>query len=163
MWVREDATWLVFGAYDRHVHFLDAATGEPVLPPFPTGDIIKGSVTIDPDGFPIVYTGSRDGRYRAIAVDGPEARELWALSAADATGPTRWNDDWDGAGLVVDDHLLIGGENSRLFVVRLNRTTDTDGLVAVDGEQVPRCRTLGAHHAPRAPQDGHSHAVHCAT
>ena len=29
-------------------------------PPFQTGDIIKGSVTIDPDGYPLVYTGSRD-------------------------------------------------------------------------------------------------------
>ncbi|AXV08642.1 serine protease [Euzebya pacifica] len=133
---REDRTWLVFGAYDRNVNFVDADTGEAILPPFPTGDIIKGSVTIDPDGFPIVYTGSRDGRYRAIAVDGTEARELWALTAADATGPTRWNDDWDGSGLVVDDHLIVGGENSRLFVVRLNRTLDADGLVAMDPEVI---------------------------
>jgi outer membrane protein assembly factor BamB len=131
---RDGRTWVVFGAYDHDVHFVDAATGEDILPPFPTGDIIKGSVTVDPDGYPIVYSGSRDGRYRAIAIDGPVARELWSLTAEDATGPTRWNDDWDGAGLVIDGHLVIGGENSRVFVVRLDRGYAPDGSVEVDAE-----------------------------
>jgi hypothetical protein len=131
---RDGRTWVVVGAYDRAVHFVDAETGTDVLPPFPTGDIIKGSVTVDPDGYPIVYTGSRDGRYRAIAIDGDAPRELWSLTAADATGPTRWNDDWDGAGLVLDDRLVVGGENSRLFVVQLNRGYDGDGRVTIDPE-----------------------------
>ena len=48
---RDGRTWVAFGAYDRAVHFVDAATGQDILPPFPTGDIIKGSVTVDPDGF----------------------------------------------------------------------------------------------------------------
>ena len=76
---RDGRTWVVFGAYDRAVHFVDAATGEDILPPFPTGDIIKGSVTVDPDGFPLVYSGSRDGYYRVLAIDRPEATELWKL------------------------------------------------------------------------------------
>jgi hypothetical protein len=64
---REGRTWVVFGAYDRAVHFVDAASGNAILPPFVTGDLIKGSVTVDPDGYPIVYVGSRDNRLRAIA------------------------------------------------------------------------------------------------
>ena len=36
--------------------------GEDILPPFETGDIIKGSVSVDPDGLPLVYTGSRDNK-----------------------------------------------------------------------------------------------------
>ncbi len=132
---REGRTWLVVGTYDHAVHFLDAATGQPILPPFATGDIIKGSVTVDPDGFPLVYTGSRDNRYRVLAIDGSEAVELWALDA-DAGGPTMWNDDWDGAGLVLDDHLLIGGENSRFHLVKLNRGYDAEGRVTVAPELV---------------------------
>jgi outer membrane protein assembly factor BamB len=127
---RDDRTWLVFGAYDRAIHFLDAVTGERLLPDVPTGDIVKGSVTVDPDGFPLVYSGSRDGRYRVIAIDGGEARVLWELSAS-AVRPTLWNDDWDGAGLVIDDYLIEGGENSQLHVVRLNRGYDADGRVTV--------------------------------
>jgi len=132
---REDKLWAVFGALDGAVHFLDAETGEPLLPKFQTGDIIKGSVSIDPDGFPIVYTGSRDNFYRAIAFDGDTPRELWRLNALDS-GPTQWNNDWDGAGLVLDDYLFVGGENSRIHIVKLNRSFDEDGRVQVDPEMV---------------------------
>src|SRR6185295_7424649 len=80
---RDGRTWLVFGAYDRAVHFLDAGTGARILPDFPTGDIIKGSVTVDPDGFPLVYTGSRDNYLRVLSFDGDKPVELWKLSAYD--------------------------------------------------------------------------------
>ena len=65
---RDGRTWVVFGGYDHNIHFLDAATGERILPDFVTGDIIKGIVTLDPDGYPLVYTGSRDDYYRVIVV-----------------------------------------------------------------------------------------------
>lgn len=132
---RDGETWVAFGAYDRNVHFLDFETGRAKLPPFPTGDIIKGSVTIDPDGYPLLYTGSRDNNYRIIAFDGEEPRELWALNAYDVA-PTKWNNDWDGAGLILRGHLLIGGENSQFHIVELNRGYDENGAVTVDPELV---------------------------
>ncbi|MGQ0804799.1 MAG: outer membrane protein assembly factor BamB family protein [Actinomycetota bacterium] len=127
---RDGRTWVIFGAYDRAVHFVDAATGQDIIPPFPTGDIIKGSVTVDPDGFPIVYTGSRDGFYRAIAFDRPQPTELWKMNAEDVQ-PTMWNDDWDGSAIVLNDFLFEGGENSQFHIVKLNRATGPDGLVTV--------------------------------
>ncbi len=131
----EGRTWVVFGAYDRAIHFLDWETGADILPPFPTGDIIKGSVTIDPDGFPLVYSGSRDDEYHVVAFDRGEPVELWSLSA-DAVSPTMWNNDWDGSGLVIDDFLFIGGENSQFHIVKLNRSYGPDGLVQVDPQLV---------------------------
>jgi outer membrane protein assembly factor BamB len=131
----EGRTWVVFGAYDRAIHFVDWETGEDLRPPFPTGDIIKGSVTIDPDGYPIVYSGSRDDEYHIVAFDRPEPTELWSL-AADAVSPTMWNNDWDGSALVIDDYLIEGGENSQFHVVKLNRGYDADGLVTVDPQLV---------------------------
>jgi hypothetical protein len=127
---RGGRTWLVFGAYDRAVHFLDAGSGERILPDLPTGDIIKGSVTVDPDGFPLVYTGSRDNYLRVIAIDRPEPVELWKLPA-DAVSPTLWNNDWDGSPLVLNDHLIEGGENSQFHIAKLNRAIGADGLVTV--------------------------------
>ena len=132
---REGRTWVAFGAYSRNVHFLDADDGTRLLPDFETGDIIKGSVTIDPDGYPLLYTGSRDNDYRVIAFDREEPEELWALNAFDVS-PTRWNNDWDGAGLVIDDYLFIGGENSQFHIVKLNRGFDPLGLVTVDPQLV---------------------------
>ena len=132
---RDGRTWVVFGAYDRAVHFLDYTTGAEILPPFITGDLIKGSVTIDPDGYPLVYTGSRDSYYRVIAFDRGEPVELWRLSAK-AVSPTKWNNDWDGSGLVIDDYLFEGGENSQWHIVKLNRAYGPDGLVTVDPQLV---------------------------
>lgn len=132
---RDGRTWVVFGAYDRNVHFVDAATGQRILPDFPTGDIIKGSVTVDPDGFPLVYTGSRDNYLHVVAFDRPQPTELWNLSA-EAVSPTLWNDDWDGSPLVIGDYLFEGGENSQFHIVKLNRSYGPDGLVQVNPELV---------------------------
>ncbi len=131
LWERDGRTWVAFGAYDRRVHLLDGDTGEQLFVPFDTGDIIKGSVTVDPDGYPLLYTGSRDDLYRIIAFDGDELRELWRVSANDADGGL-WNNDWDGSGLVIDDHLFEGSENALLYVAELNRGYDAAGQVVVD-------------------------------
>ncbi len=132
---RDGKTWVAFGAYDKNIHFLDASTGERLRDDFPTGDIIKGSVTIDPDGFPILYSGSRDNRYRAVAFDVNPPRELFALRANQVPEPM-WNDDWDGAGLVLGDHLFVGGENSWFHVARLGRGYDAAGKVKLDAPRL---------------------------
>jgi outer membrane protein assembly factor BamB len=127
---KDGRTWVVFGAYDRAVHFVDGVTGQDILPPFVTGDIIKGSVSVDPDGYPLIYIGSRDNYFRVLAIDRPQATELWKLYAKDVS-PTMWNDDWDGSGLVLNDYLFEGGENSQIHIVKLNRAKGADGLVTV--------------------------------
>lgn len=135
VWERDEELWLAFGAFDRNVHFLDALTGEQRLSSFPTGDIIKGSVTIDPDGYPLLYTGSRDNFLRVISFEGDAPVELWSLDAR-TISPRLWNDDWDGAPLVVGDWLIEGGENSVLHVVDLNRSLRRDGGVTVSPELI---------------------------
>ncbi len=135
VWERPDGvTEVIFGAYDKNIHFLDADTGERTRPDFAMGDIIKGSVTIDPDGYPLLYTGSRDPRFRIIALDGDEPREVWSLHANSVEG--MWNDDWDSNPVVIDDMLYEGGENSWWFAIKLNRGYDDDGMVTVAPEVV---------------------------
>ena len=133
-------TWVIFGAYDGAVHFLDAETGEQLLPSFQTGDLIKGTVTVDPDGYPLVYTGSRDDNFRIIAFDREEPEELWRMNAYDVErlsgNQLYWNDDWDSSALVIDDYLFEGGENSSFYIVKLNRGYDTSGLASVSPEPV---------------------------
>jgi hypothetical protein len=134
----DGAVQVRFGAYDRAVHIVHGRTGEPLYEPFPTGDLIKGTVTSDPDGYPLLYTGSRDNYLRVLALDrGDRPIELWRLSSDSAPNPV-WNNDWDGSPLVIGDYLLEGGENSWFYVVELNRGYDQDGLVTVD----PRVRLV---------------------
>ncbi len=127
-------TWVSFGAYDYGIHFLDFETGDKLLDTFKTGDIIKGTVTVDPDGFPLLYSGSRDNYYRVLSTDTNPPQELYAISAYEVQ--KKWNDDWDGSGLVIDDYLFEGGENSWFFIYKLNRGYGPDGKVTVNPERV---------------------------
>ncbi|HWJ64759.1 MAG TPA: PQQ-binding-like beta-propeller repeat protein [Acidimicrobiales bacterium] len=132
VFVRDGRTWVAFGAYDKEIHFLDGATGEEVLGGFDMGDIIKGSVTQDPDGLPLLYSGSR-ADFHVLAEDRPDGQpaDLWSMSASDVS-PTKWNNDWDSSPLVLDDYLFEGGENGQWYVIKLNRQKGPDGLIAVD-------------------------------
>jgi outer membrane protein assembly factor BamB len=129
-----DRTWVAFGAYDKGVHFLDADDGSDIIPPFDIGDIVKGSVTRDPDGLPLLYSGSR-ADFHVIATDREQPESLWSMDAEDVQ-PTLWNDDWDSSPLVIDDYLFEGGENGQFFIIKLNRAMGDDGLVTVAPEIV---------------------------
>ncbi len=130
---RDDGkTEVIFGAYDGAVHFVDAETGAALRPRFRTGDLIKGSVTIDPDGYPLLYFGSRDNKLRILALDRETPTEIWSLDAYAVDGI--WNDDWDANPLIVDDIMYQGGENGWFFIYKLNRATGADGLVSVNPE-----------------------------
>lgn len=126
---RDGRTWVVFGAYDYKIHFVDGMTGEEIIPPFPTKDLAKGTVTVDPDGYPLVYHGSRDNMLRVIAFDGAAPRELWSFDGR--IEARRWNNDWDAAPLILNDTLIEGGENSWFFGFTLNRGYAADGSVTV--------------------------------
>jgi len=112
---------LRFGAYDDHYHFLNARTGVPIRSDLVTGDLTKGSATSDPDGYPLYYAGSRDNDFRIVALDRRTPTVLWSMNAYRTVPYVLWNNDWDGAALVVGDYLLEGGENSWFYVVKLNR------------------------------------------
>jgi len=130
VWERDGKTMVAFGAYDDALHVLDASNGTDLFTPFKTGDLIKGSVSVDPDGYPLIYSGSRDDYFRVYSFDGPELTVPWKLWAYDVS-PTKWNNDWDGSGLVRDDYLFEGGENGQFHIVKLNRSTGADGKVSV--------------------------------
>lgn len=130
VWERSDGiTELIFGAYDHDVHFVNADTGEETRPSFATSDIIKGSVTLDPDGYPLLYFGSRDNKLRIVALDRDVPTLLWSMDATEVNGI--WNNDWDSNPVIVDDIMYEGGENGWFFGVALNRGYDADGLVTI--------------------------------
>jgi hypothetical protein len=136
VWKDGDRTWVSFGAYDKNIHFLDAADGSEIIGGHDMGDIIKGSVTRDPDGYPLLYSGSR-ADFEIVATDRPDGQpvSLWSMDG-DAFSPRKWNNDWDSSPLVIDDYLFQGGENGLWFVVKLNRGEGPDGLVTVAPEIV---------------------------
>lgn len=134
VWKRPDGIKeIIFGAYDGAVHFLNAENGKELRESFQTGDIIKGSVTLDPDGFPLLYFGSRDNKLRILSLEGDEAVELWSLDSKDLIGI--YNDDWDGNPVIKNDFLFEGAENGYFYTIKLNRKIE-DKKVKVNPELI---------------------------
>ncbi len=141
IWERPDGvTEMIFGAYDRRLHFVDTETGRATRAPLLTGDIIKGTPTIDPDGYPLVYFGSRDNKIRVLALDRGEAMELWSYSA-NLAEEGRWNDDWDANPRIINDIMFEGSENSLFYIWKLNRGYDDEGMVKVEPELLFKMET----------------------
>jgi len=130
---RGDGVEVMVGGYDGAFHFFDGGTGARTRPAFVTGAMVKGTETIDPDGYPLVAIGSRDGFLRIIALDRDRPTELWRLGRHPQGV---WNDDWDANPTILDDVLYAAGEDGWFRMWRLNRTYDTNGLVRVDPEML---------------------------
>jgi len=122
---------VMVGGYDGSFHLFDGATGLRSRAAFVTGAMVKGTESLDPDGFPLAVVGSRDGYLRLLALDRGAPKELWRL---DRHPDGVWNDDWDANPTIVDDVLYAAGEDSWFRMWRLNRGYGPDGLVTVDPE-----------------------------
>ena len=64
-----------------------------------------------------------------------EAEVVWTLDS-ESVSPNLWNDDWDSSPIILDDYMIVGSESSRFWVIKLNRSYDAAGMVAVDPEVV---------------------------
>ena len=135
IWEHDGEIEMMLGAYDQRFHFIDAETGIRTRSPIATGDLVKGSPTLDPDGYPIVYFGSRDNKLRAVALDRSDPVEIWSATN-DLTVEGRWNDDWDANPRIVNGYLFQGSENSFFYIWKLNRSYDELNLVHMDPELV---------------------------
>jgi len=154
---RGGRTWIITGGYDHHIHFVDAATGERILPDFVTGDLVKGSLSLDPDGYPLVYSGSRDGFFRILSYDTDKAKELWKLNGS-LVRPRYGDNDWDSAGLIIDDYLFQNSENGNFHIIKLNRGYDAGGKVTVKPELLYHIPSWDSE-LQRAPGSPHDYSV----
>jgi outer membrane protein assembly factor BamB len=132
---RGPETEVIAGGMDGRVHFYDAESGRPSRPPLrlPTPNPIKGTVSLDPDGVPLLGVGSalpRSGAgYRVYSL--LDFSELLYLPGHDRAAPRRWP-AFDGNGLILDDRLYLAGENGLFYSVALNtRWESATGELAV--------------------------------
>jgi outer membrane protein assembly factor BamB len=136
-------TWAVVGSYQPALNFLDLENGLPLRSIVGAADVYKGSPTIDPDGYPLVYAGATDGLLRIAAFDRNAPEILWQLDATEID-PNRPSNDWDASPVIHGDYLIEGGENGYLIIVKLNRGYGDDGLVTISPEVVFKTPTWTA-------------------
>jgi outer membrane protein assembly factor BamB len=121
---------VIQGSLDGNVYFIDLETGRGTRPPLRTGNPIKGSVSLDPRGWPLLFVGQGIPGRRPIGLRAYSLithAELLFLPGKDRAAPRDWG-AFDGSGLLnrATDTFLVGGENGMVYAVELH--TDYDPL-----------------------------------
>ena len=138
---KEGLVEVIQGAVDGYVYFFDLEDGKPTRNPFRYGEPIKGGVSMDPRGYPILFIGQGDqfggrtgcGMYSLI-----DLRELFYLPNHDPFA-LRFHDLFDSNPLfdAANDRLFECGENGLIYNIKLNTEFDREaGTISVDPEIV---------------------------
>lgn len=125
---KENFIEVVYGALDSKIHFYDLETGHPSRDSIEVPSSIKGSVTIDPRGYPLLYVGQginevsgesvKMGYHIFSLIDG---QELLFINGRDPYAYLGWG-AFDGNPLIDSktDTMILPGENGLVYIVKLN-------------------------------------------
>lgn len=124
---------VVYPAFDGRVHRLDLATGKPTKPPIEVGYGFKGTGSIDPRGYPLLYAGQglpdnsgRRGPWQLRMFDLIRNTQVAAVFGNDEAAHRRAWGAFDSSALVHGgtDTLLEPGENGVFYRVALHSSFD---------------------------------------
>ena len=137
---KENFVEVIYGALDSKVHFYDLETGSPTRNTISVPSSIKGSVTIDPRGYPLLYVGQginevsgesvQMGYYIFSLITG---EELLFINGRDKYAYLGWG-AFDGNPLIdsKNDTLMLPGENGLIYIVKLNTNYDkVNGTISI--------------------------------
>ncbi|MBO9129132.1 PQQ-binding-like beta-propeller repeat protein [Bacillus sp. 165] len=137
----EDFIEVIYASLDGKIYFFDLESGAQSRPPITINNPIKGSVSIDPRGYPLLYTGQgipQQGQigYRIFSlIDG---KLLHFIPGIDSDAYRHWG-AFDGSALVNrdTDTLITGGENGIFYNIKLNTVFDKEAKsIKVTPEQI---------------------------
>jgi hypothetical protein len=115
---------VVYASLDGHIYFFDIESGNETRPSINIKNPIKGSVSLDPRGYPLLYVGQgipEKGAigYRIFSLISME--QLYFIEGQDPIAYRDWG-AFDGAPLInrETDTLVLGGENGVFYDIKLN-------------------------------------------
>jgi outer membrane protein assembly factor BamB len=134
-----DLVEVIQGSLDGNVYFLDLRTGKATRPPLRTGNPIKGSVSLDPRGWPLLFVGQGIPGAKPIGLRMyalTSMQEVFFIPGRDPAARRAWG-AFDSSGLVnrSTDTFLVGGENGLVYLVELGTRFDP---IAMTLEVSPR-------------------------
>ena len=152
---KEGLVEVIYATLDGHIYFLDLEDGQPTRDELYLGMCFKGSGTLDPRGYPILYVGAGDATYngkqpRFFIISLTGGTVLYEYGNDDPQAIRRDNDNWcafDSAPLVdaETDTLIWPGENGVLYTMKLNTSYNTEtGKLAVDPSEMVTTRYMTA-------------------
>lgn len=129
---KSDLKEVIYGALDGKIYFIDLEDGSYTREPIKVPGPIKGSVTVDPRGIPLLYAGQGINRvngnivemgYRVFSLI--DQKKLFFINGRDTFAHRTWS-AFDSTALIDEDtdSLLICGENGIFYRVKLNTEFD---------------------------------------
>lgn len=117
-------TEVIYGSLDGRIYFLDLDSGKQTRKPIVIRNPIKGSLSVDPRGYPILYIGqgiNETGEFRFRMFSLIDGKLLSSINGIDKQANRRWG-AFDGSALInrETDTMYLGGENGILYRVKLN-------------------------------------------
>lgn len=147
-------TEVIICSLDGNIYFEELETGEKTRDPIKIGAPTKGTASLDPRGYPILYVGQglnstgsdtecNDMYFRIYSlIDGKELYKFGAPSADPFALRQKWQ-AYDSSALIdaKTDTLIEPGENGVLYTVKLNTVYNEDaGTVTMDPKPMVKYR-----------------------
>jgi outer membrane protein assembly factor BamB len=135
---------VIQGSLDGRVYFIDLFTGQRTRKPIDTGNPIKGSVSVDPRGYPLLFVGQGIPERPNIGLrvyELIEHQEIFLLPGRDKEAPRPWG-AFDSSGLLnrKTDTYFAPGENGLFYFLKLNTAFDPVALTLSVKPEVTRYR-----------------------
>lgn len=121
---KPDFTEVIYASLDGYVYFMELTTGEETRSPIKIGNPIKGSVSVDARGYPLLYVGEgipENGSIGFNLYSLTNQKRLLRVSGKDPFAYRTWG-AFDSSAMFnrSDDTLIVGGENGLVYHLKLN-------------------------------------------
>ncbi|MBR0026507.1 MAG: pyrrolo-quinoline quinone [Clostridia bacterium] len=155
-------TEVIYAAMDGYIYFMELYTGEKTRDPIKTGVTTKGTASLDPRGYPLLYTGQglesteSDGNTGAWfrVIDLINNKVIWKFGGVDPFSHRGWQ-AYDSSALIdaETDTLIAPGENGVVYTVKLNTKFDlAAGTVSVNPDGLQKYRYTGDGYSGKSDQ-----------
>lgn len=136
---KKDGVEVIQASLDGNIYFLDSETGKPTREKINVGNPIKGSVSIDPRGIPLLYVGEGINESGTVGfniyslIDG---KKLYEIDGRESDAPRAWG-AFDSSAIVSaqTDSVIAPGENGIIYKIKLNSKYDkAKGSIEINPE-----------------------------
>ncbi len=159
-------TEVIVVTLDGNIYFEELETGRKTRDPINVGAPIKGSPSLDPRGYPILYVGQGVGPtggttddhmyFRAFSLIDGTLLHQWGYDTDDPFAYRYWQ-AYDSSPLISAeaDTLIQPGENGVLYTVKLNTSYDANtGIVTMNPDPVVKYRYTSTMNTSRDTGNG---------
>lgn len=154
-WAKEAETLVevVYPSMDGYIYFYELETGKATRDSLNLGYTFKGTGTLDPRGYPLLYVGSGYNSYKGTShvfvVSLIDFSVLYEFGANDGFAHRAWP-MYDSAPLIDadTDKLIYCGENGIIYIITLGTEYDEEaGTISVNPSRAAKWRYMSNRYA----------------